>query len=119
MPYRFIDIFFIQQGGPFVPAFFSLGIDNISRGLETEFNVWYLNDGTLRDSPEKVLAVATQLVEDLRGVGLELNPKKCELTILNHTKEEKIQTFGRFKELLPEFKLVPAAKSFLLGAPPL
>ena len=39
----------------------------------------------------------------------DVNPKKCELTILNHTKEEKIQTFERFKELLPELKLVPAA----------
>ena len=60
----------IQQEDPFLPALFSLGIDNIARGLETEFNVWYLDDGTLEDSPDKVLAVATKLVDDLREVGL-------------------------------------------------
>ena len=95
---------------------FSLGIDNITLGLETKFIVCYLDDGTLADSPEKVLA-ATNLVNALRGVGLELNPRICELTTLNHTKvEEEIQSFGRFKDLLPELKLVLAAKSFLLGA---
>ena len=36
----------IQQEDPFGPALFSLGIDNITRGLETEFNVWYMDDGT-------------------------------------------------------------------------
>ena len=78
---------------------------------------FYLNNETLRDSPENVLAMVTQLIENLLKVELELNPKRCEWTILNHTKEEKIQTFGRFKELLPKLKLVPAAKSFLLRAP--
>ena len=61
--------------------------------------------------------MATKLIKGLRGVGLELNTKKCELIIINHTKEEEIQTFGCFKELLPELKLVPAAKSFLLVDP--
>ena len=102
---------------PLGTALFSLGIDNITRGLETVFNVWYLDNGTLEDLPEKILAVVTKLVEDLRTVGLELSSKKCELIILNHTTEKKIQTFGCFKELLPELKLVPAAKSFLLGTP--
>ena len=46
----------------------------------------------------------------MRGVGLELNRRKCELTILNRTEEEEIQTLGRFKKLLPELKLVSVAK---------
>ena len=87
-------------------------------GLETELNVWYLDDGTLRNLPEKVFAVVTKLVNDLRGVGLELNSRKCELTTINHTKEEEIQMFERFKEMLHERKIMPTAKSFLLGAPP-
>ena len=77
----------IQQGDPFGPSLSSLGIDNITRGLETEFNGWYLDNGTLGDLPEKVLAVVTKLVEDLQGLEFELNPKKCELTILNHNKD--------------------------------
>ena len=44
--------------------------------------------GTLGDSPEKFLAVVTNLVHYLREVGLELNSRKCKLTIINHTEEE-------------------------------
>ena len=47
---------------------------------------------------------------------LEFNLRKCELTILNYTEEEKIQIVGRFQELLPELELVPTAESFLMGA---
>ena len=92
---------------------FLSSINNITRGLKTEFNVRYLDNGTLGDLPENVLAVVTKLAEDLRRVEFELNPKKCEVSILNHTKEEEVQTFGRFIELLSELNLVPAVKSFL------
>ena len=60
--------------------------------------------------------MVTKSVDDLRGVRLELDPRKCELTILSHSKDDEIQMFESFKELLPELKLVPAAKCFLLGA---
>ena len=36
----------IQQGDPFGPALFSLGIDEVTREIDTELNVWYLDDGT-------------------------------------------------------------------------
>ena len=55
------------------------------------------------------------VVDDLQRVGLELNPRKWKLTSLKHT-EDDIQIFDRFKELLPEFELVPPAESSLLGA---
>ena len=57
--------------------------------------------------------MAIKLLGDLQGVVLELNQRKCELTVLNHT-EKEIQMFGRLKELLPHLKLVPTAEPLLL-----
>jgi len=58
-----------------------------------------------------------QPLDDLREVGLEINQKKCELVILNHSRDETLQTEGLFRSLLPELKVVSVADSSLLGAP--
>jgi hypothetical protein len=107
----------IQQGDPFGPALFSLGIDKLVRKVDTEFNVWYLDDGTIGDEPEKVLSCVQELLDDLREVGLEVNQKKCELIILNHSREEKLHTMELFRGLLPELRFKQASESNLLGAP--
>ena len=72
----------IQQG-----VLFSLGIDSTASRVDTEFNDWYLDDGTFDDSPEKVLTCVRVPVDDLRIVGLEVNHSKCEFLILNHTRK--------------------------------
>lgn len=107
----------IQQGDPFGPALFSIGIDQITRGLAADFNVWYLDDGTIGDSPEQVILCVERLIHDLRKVGLEVNQRKCELIILNHTRQEAIRTEELFRGLLPEVKVVPRSEALLLGAP--
>ena len=33
----------IQQGDPFGPALFALGIDSLIKDLDVEFNAWYLD----------------------------------------------------------------------------
>ena len=107
----------IQQGDPFGPALFSLGIDDLTRRIDTEFNVWYLDDGTIGDSPDKVLACVRRLIDDLREVGLEVNQSKCELVILGHTDEDSSQTEVAFRELLPRLKVISESDVSLLGAP--
>jgi hypothetical protein len=107
----------IQQGDPFGPALFSMGIDRLVRGLGTEFNVWYLDDGSIGDTPEKVIACARRLVDDLREVGLEINQGKCELSILNHSSEEALQTEGLFRDLFPRLRVTVLSEASLLGSP--
>ena len=58
----------IQQGDPFGPALFSIGIDSLVQRLESEFSVWYLDDGTIDDSPEKVISCIRELIVELRAV---------------------------------------------------
>ena len=74
----------IQQGDPIRPALFALSVDEAARGVQSELNVWYLDDATLGDSPES-----------LRAIGLEVNVSKCELTILNDSMPEATEALVR------------------------
>ena len=47
----------IQQGDPIGPALFALSVDEAARGIQSEFNVWYLDDATLGDFPEKFTTI--------------------------------------------------------------
>ena len=55
----------IQQGDPIGPALFALSVDEAARGVQSEFNVWYLDDATLGDSPERVYDDLVVLLERL------------------------------------------------------
>ena len=66
----------VQQGDPLGPLLFCLTIQSLILKLQSEFNVFYLNDGTIGGSVEDDL----QLVEDEAGLaGLKLNHAKSEL----------------------------------------
>ena len=73
--------------------------------------------GLLAISTEKVLSWVRILVYDLRRVGLEVNHSKCELLILNHTREDALRTEGMFPEIMPGLKVVQRSEVTLLGAP--
>ena len=47
----------IQQGDPIGPALFTLSVDEAARGVQSEFNVWYLDDATLGDSPRGYMTI--------------------------------------------------------------
>ena len=78
----------IQQGDPIRPALFALLVNEAARGIQSEFNVWYLDDASLEDSPEKDHDNLVVLLERLRAIDLEVNGSKCELTILNGSMPE-------------------------------
>ena len=107
----------IQQGDPFGPALFCLAVDESTRKVHTEFNVWYLDDGTIGDTPENVYSNVEQLVDSFRELGLQINQDKCELIILSHTVEERESTVSLFRGLMPEIKVVAESNASLLGAP--
>ena len=62
----------IQQGDPIGLALFDLSVDEAARGVQSEFNVWYLDDATLVDSPERVYDDLVVLLERLRAIGLKV-----------------------------------------------
>ena len=46
----------IQQGDFFRPGLFFDGHRPNSQGVQSEFNIWYLDDASFGDEPAKVLA---------------------------------------------------------------
>ena len=107
----------IQQGDPFGPALFSLGIDEIAREVDSEFNVWYLDDATLGDSPERVLEDVRRMLGRLSAAGLEVNSEKCELTLLHHSALEEQVSEAMFRAVLPNLRVVGGNQISLLGSP--
>ena len=93
----------IQKGDPFRPGLLSLGINPIARGVQSEFNIWYLDDASFGDEPAKVLADLQNVIAWLTDIGLEIIGGKFELTILNHALLDDCQlTEAMFKAVLPD-----------------
>ena len=63
----------IQQGDPFGPTQFSPEVDDITKSVDAEFNIWFLDDCVNGDSPERVNENVRAVVQKLRLAGLELN----------------------------------------------
>ena len=76
--------------------------------------MWYLDDATLGDSPERVYDDLVVLLERLRAIGLEVNGSKCELTVLNDSMLEATEAL--FRGLLPGVRVVEACDLSLMGA---
>ena len=100
----------IQQGDPIGPALLALSVDEAARGVQCEFNVWYLEDATLGDYPDRVHDDLVVLLERLRAIGLEVNGSKCDLTILNDSMPEATEPLLR--GLLPGARVVEASDLF-------
>jgi len=107
----------IQQGDPFGPALFSLGIDGIARDVDSEFNVWYLDDATLGDAPDKVLEDLRRMMGSLSAAGLEVNSEKCELSLLHHSADDERRSEAMFRAVLPGVRVVGSDQISLLGSP--
>jgi hypothetical protein len=60
-----------QQGDPCGSMIFSLAIQPTILSLDSQLNIWYLNDGTLADYPEVVLSDFKKVIYLSRKNGLE------------------------------------------------
>lgn len=79
-----------QQGDPAGPLAFSFSIHPIITSLQCILNVWYLDDETLCDDPEKVLADFKLLLEKSKELGLEINSSKCELYFCSGIEDDNL-----------------------------
>ena len=102
----------IQQGTPIGPSLFTLSVDEAARSVQSEFNVWYLDEATLGDSSERVHEDLVALLKRLRVIDFEVNARKCELNILNDKMPEA--TDSLFRGLLAGVKVVEACDLSLL-----
>ncbi|KAF2895624.1 hypothetical protein ILUMI_10547 [Ignelater luminosus] len=71
-----------QQGDPLEPTIFALVIQPIVHAIQAELNLFYLDDATIGDSPEVVLADLDVVQKMAAEVGLTLNSSKCEMAVV-------------------------------------
>ena len=72
----------VQQGDPLGPLLFCAAIhpilEKINRECNLDINAWYMDDGNLLCSPEKLFKALEILSTELPKIGLHLNPSKSE-----------------------------------------
>lgn len=93
-----------EQGDPAGPLIFILAIHLLVSQLNTELNIWYLDDDTLGDSPQKVLSNLEFIKEKAKSLGLELNGGKCELYFCNGSDDNNI--VNEIEHLAPGIRIV-------------
>ncbi|KAJ0182426.1 hypothetical protein K1T71_001795 [Dendrolimus kikuchii] len=105
-----------QQGDPLGPAIFSLAIHPIITRLNSKFNMWYLDDGTLGGDADTVMRDLKYIISEFESIGLHLNLSKCELYIppTSLNKDEIIQ---KFNLIAPNITTIDDTSLRLLGSP--
>ena len=101
----------VQQGDPLGPLLFCLAIQPLVLKLRSEFNVFYLDDGTIGGCVEDVIH-DLQLVEEEAGrAGLQLNRRKTELICDDSNACEAVLS------AVSELQVITCGQATLLGTP--
>jgi hypothetical protein len=103
-----------QQGDPCGPMIFSLAIQAIVSSLDSQLNIWYLDDGTLADYPEAVLSDFKKVINLSQEIGLELNFNKCEIFCCSGDTDLSHKGISK---LAPGIKICDREGLSLLGSP--
>jgi len=107
----------IQQGDPLGPALFALTIHPIVKSLGTELNLWFIDDGTIADTADVVLASLDHIIKESDRVGLSLNLKKCEFATISPDASDRAAVMEKFHDYSPDIRCMPDNDTTLLGAP--
>jgi hypothetical protein len=82
---------------------FSIAIQPIILSLDSELNIWYLDDVTLADYPEVVLSDFKKVINLSQEIGFELNFNKCEIFCCSG--ETDLKVIKEFQNLAPGIKI--------------
>lgn len=106
----------LQQGDPFGPPVFALGINKIVKNIKAPVNIWYLDDATICGPPDIVAQCISEIVPRLSEIGLVVNPRKSELTFLSDS-VDKEAVLCNFSSILPDIRNTALTDLDILGAP--
>ncbi|GAV01296.1 hypothetical protein RvY_12033 [Ramazzottius varieornatus] len=107
----------VQHGDLLGPSLFCLLTRNLSKSLQSPFNVWYLDNATLGGDFELVSRDLHTIVEIGASLGLELNTSKCEFVVCGGTPTQQQVTRQKMKLLCPGVIFPDKETLTLLGAP--
>ena len=101
----------IQQGDPIGPLLFCLTIHDLVLSLNSQFKVFYLDDGTIGGKLEDISADLKRIEDQGRELGLYLNVNKSEL--ISNDQSAVASMLSSF----PGLQSVPSEHATLLGSP--
>ena len=107
-----------QQGDPEGPPVFSDTINDMVGNVDTELNIWFLDDGNIAGNWQRVLWNFSRIIEESEKLGLEIHSKKCEITFLGQpsiTRQQEI--LDRFRTISPFTEVTNIEDLVILGAP--
>ena len=81
-----------QQGVPLGPLLFYASVMLLINRLQSTFNVWYMDDGTIGDNADVLLNDFQLLIAGGKNLGLNVNTAKCELIVDDEFVLEKFRT---------------------------
>ena len=87
--------------------------------MSSKFNVylWYFDDGTLAGDPETVRSDFEKILSEKDSLGLRVNTKKCELSVLGSDPAQLEQVSYDILSQYLYLKLVPTEEMNLLDVP--
>ena len=107
----------VQQGDPLGPAAFALAVDACARTMRSPLNVWYLDDATIAGPADVVQSDLLSLAKALPALGLQLNPAKCEVSIIDEAPQATCDAIDGIRSALSDVVETPLNSVSLLGAP--
>ena len=106
----------LHQGDPLASLAFSLAINPVIRNISCPFNVWYLDDGVFGGELQEVARNLQELERGFAQIGLNLNHKKCEATILSSDSNPDA-TMVAIRRVVPGIAGTAKDSLSLLGSP--
>lgn len=101
----------VQQGDPLGPVLFSLALCSITHSLNSPFNAWFLDDGSIGGEGKQMLNVMKSLVPACQKIGLEINLQKSEIISNNQA------IVHSFTDEFPDIKPTRVDDVEMLGVP--
>ena len=105
----------IQQGDPLGLVLFAMAVDEVASSLSSKINIWYLDDATLGGPGESVFVDVRKCVTELKMIGLEVSPSKCEVIIMSYPFDEFTELVTTLASDLPGLKRIELTDMELLG----
>ena len=105
----------VQQGDPMGPLLFCLAIKDLTDNMTSPLNIWYMDDDTVGEPVETVLADLKTVIHMATQIGLELHPDKCELFLGSCNNQDAIHQ--KFNVEAPGIVIRNKADLMLLGTP--
>jgi hypothetical protein len=98
-----------QQGDPRRPLMFCLTALKLTRSMKSEFNTWYLDDGTIGGNVENLIRDLETVRQLGSEIGLHINEHKGEIIT------DDIEMAVRIQQVMPNICRVQRCEATLLG----